>query len=300
MRAFLVFMALLLSFSVFAQEDFNSFLKPSDSINKERLKAVCITEAVLTSATLIGLNELWYKDYPRSNFHTINDFDEWLQMDKIGHVFSSYQLARIGFESMKWSGADDNHQYLNSILTGMTMLTMVEVLDGFSSEWGFSWYDMAANTIGTGLFIGQEKLWGEQRIHLKYSFSSTEYSKMNPDKLGANSLQEIFKDYNGQTYWLSANMRSFFKNSKIPHWLNVAFGYGADGMLTGITNNSSDFESQNRSRQYYISLDIDLSRINTRSRFLKTLFSTLNFVKIPLPTVEFRNQKRAAFHLLFF
>ena len=46
----------------------------------------------------------------------------------------------------------------------------------------------------------------------------------------------MLKDYNGQTYWLSANLKSFFPGSNIPPWLNVAIGYGADGMFGGFEN----------------------------------------------------------------
>jgi hypothetical protein len=50
------------------------------------------------------LNQLWYADYPRSNFRFINDNADWLQMDKIGHFYSTY-LGRFGSEMLQWSGA---------------------------------------------------------------------------------------------------------------------------------------------------------------------------------------------------
>ena len=51
--------------------------------------------------------------------------------------------------------------------------------------------------------------------------------------LGSSLPEQILKDYNGQTYWFSANLHSFFKKSKIPKWFNIAVGYGAEGMITG-------------------------------------------------------------------
>ena len=39
---------------------------------------------------LVGFNELWYKNYPKSNFHFVNDNSSWLQMDKFGHAATSY------------------------------------------------------------------------------------------------------------------------------------------------------------------------------------------------------------------
>jgi hypothetical protein len=54
-------------------------------------------EAIVYGA-LVGLNQLWYADYPKSDFHFINDNAEWLQMDKAGHIYSSYHLGRLGLK----------------------------------------------------------------------------------------------------------------------------------------------------------------------------------------------------------
>ena len=61
-------------------------------------------------------------------------------------------------------------------------------MDGFSEEWGGSWVDFAANAAGTSLLVGQELLWGEQRIKLKYSFHQTEFENIRPETLGENFL----------------------------------------------------------------------------------------------------------------
>ena len=283
------------------KENTNTFFKPSDTLNKSRRNAVIITEASLATLTLIGLNELWYNDFERSGFHTIDDSNEWLQMDKLGHVLSSYYIGKLGADVLHWSGVSKKNQLVYGSALGFTFLTAVEIFDGYSKEWGFSWSDIAANVAGTGLYVGQELLWEEQRISLKFSFHRTKYAQMRPDKLGENFLQEVLKDYNGQTYWLSANLYSFYKNSKIPKWLNLAIGYGADGMLTG-NNESVDnlFTNQDRIRQFYLSFDVDLTRISTNSHLLKTIFSVLNMIKIPLPTVEFNSKNGVVFHLLYF
>lgn len=301
MRIILFLGCFIFSGIAFGQSGINNLLKPSDSLNTKRKNALYISELAIGATAMIGLNELWYKDYPRSSFHTLNDLDEWQGMDKVGHVFSSYQLSRLGYETMSWTGANEKQRYLNSALVGLTFLTAVEVMDGFSAEWGFSWSDITANALGTGLFFGQQMLWNEQRFALKFSFHQTKFADMRPEKLGENLIQEVFKDYNGQTYWLSANLKSFIKMNKIPSWLNLAFGYGAEGMLAGISNSEYIQNTDNqRYRQYYLSLDIDLTRIKTNSNTLKTLFSALNIVKIPLPTIEFSTQKGPVFHLLFF
>ena len=275
------------------------FFKPSDTLNTSRRNTVLITETSLAAITLIGLDRLWYADYPRSKFKTINDGGEWLQMDKFGHVLSSYQLTKLGANSFNWAGVSRKNQLIYGASLSLGFLTAVELMDGFSEEWGFSWTDIAANTLGAGLYTGQELLWGEQRIVLKYSFHRTHFAQLRPDKLGSGLTEEFLKDYNGQTYWLSANIKSFLNVDAIPDWLNLAFGYGADGMLSGYPNDPL-FPNQNRIRQFYLSLDIDLSRIKTNSHVLKTIFDVFNVIKIPFPTVEFNSKSRLKLHYFYF
>ncbi|MCT4628676.1 DUF2279 domain-containing protein [Winogradskyella sp.] len=295
---YIVFL-ICISGSLHSQSKFNQFLKPSDSLNISRRNAVVLTEVSLASVALVGLDQLWYADYPRSKFKTINDSDEWLQMDKMGHVFSSYQLGRLGANVLNWAGVSKKDQLIYGSTLGLVFLTAVEVMDGFSEEWGFSWTDMAANAAGTGLYVGQELLWEEQRILLKYSFHRTRFAKQRPEKLGSGLAEEFLKDYNGQTYWLSANINSFLKSEHIPNWLNLAFGYGANGMLTGDTYDPL-FLNQNRTRQYYLSLDIDLSRIKTKSSVLKTIFDVFNVIKIPFPALELNSKGRLKLHYLYY
>jgi uncharacterized protein YfiM (DUF2279 family) len=228
-----IILFLFFSSFLFSQSSIESFLKPSDTLNKKRLKSLVVSELAIGSAALIGLNQLWYANYPRSDFRFINDNAEWLQMDKMGHVFSSYHLGSYGADALKWSGANRKSQLIYGSTLGLAFLTSVEVFDGYSANWGASLGDVAANVTGTALYVSQELLWKEQRIIPKFSFHTTPYASARPEVLGSTILEQILKDYNGQTYWLSANIHSFAKTSKFPKWLNVAIGYGAEGMITG-------------------------------------------------------------------
>lgn len=277
----------------YGQSGLDGFLTPSDTLNTSRRNKVIFTEAAVATGALIGLNQLWYADYPRSNFHFINDNGEWLQMDKVGHMYSSYHLGRLGAEMLEWSGTTQKEQLIYGAGLGFAFLTAVEVLDGFSSEWGASSGDIIANASGTALYVSQELLWNEQRITPKFSFHTTQYAQYRPNVLGSSFVEQILKDYNGQTYWLSANLYSFSKGSKIPKWLNLAIGYGADGMITGNSENSGLFPTlkTERMRRFYLSLDVDLTKIETKSHFLKTIFSVLNTLKIPAPTIEYSHRE---------
>lgn len=294
----LLIICLLSSHLIVAQSDSSgtfseTYSSTSPVFHKNRLAAVVSTEAVLYGGSLVGLNELWYKDYPRSSFHTFNDNSEWLYMDKVGHFTTAYYIGRVGVGLMKWTGVSRNKAICYGGMLGSLYQTTIEIMDGYSSQWGFSYGDLAANTAGSLFCIGQELAWNEQRIVLKYSFRQSKYSKYRPNLLGSNLQENLLKDYNGQTYWLSINLASFMKyETKFPKWLNVAIGYGADGM-TGAKFNPPYIDENgtqvyfDRYQQFYLSLDVDLTRIKTRSKFLKTVFYSIGFIKIPAPALEF-------------
>jgi hypothetical protein len=219
-------------------------------------------------------------------------------MDKVGHIFTTYQTGRLMMNAMEWAGYSRRNQMLIGGLSGFAYMGAIELMDGYSEGWGFSWGDMGANAIGSGLVIGQKALWDEQRIQLKYSFYPSSYAKYRPDLLGESFGTQILKDYNAQIYWLSINPSSFMKKeTRFPKWLNVAFGYGADGMLGArennnlIINENGNVITFNRFRQGYFSLDLDLTRIRTKSRVLKSVLSGLNMIKIPFPNLELREGK---------
>jgi len=296
-------LSIFLFVSVFsqAQSDINAFLKPSDTLNKPRRTGVYVGESIALGATLVGLNQIWYKDYPQTNFHFINDNKQWLQMDKLGHLYSTYHLGRVGAEMLQWSGASQKEQLIYGSTLGLGFLTVVEVFDGFSQEWGASSGDIIANVSGTALYVSQELLWKEQRITPNFSFHQTKFASQRPETLGASLNEQILKDYNGQTYWLSFNIQSFTKDSFTPKWLNLAFGYSGEGMLYG--NDAEAIENgiiQNPYRQFYLSLDVDLTKIETKSRFLKSLFSVFNTLKIPAPTLQYDDFNGVKAHFIYF
>lgn len=226
-------------------------------------------------------------------------------MDKMGHILTAYTISRLTSGLYHWSGIRETSSNAYGTALGMAYQTNIEIFDGFSSAWGFSLGDMAANTIGAGLFISQEALWNEQRVTMKISFHRTEYSQYRPDELGNNLVEQSIKDYNGQTYWFAFAIASFLpKGNKVPGWLCLDFGYGADGMTGGSSNpptynSNGDEMFFDRYRQFYCSLDVDLTKIPTKSDALKTVFSTVSFIKIPMPTLEFSRGK-LKFHILYF
>jgi hypothetical protein len=268
--------------------------------NKKRVRLVTIGNIVAYGALLVGLNAEWYAKYPRSGFHFFNDNAEWLQVDKVGHTYSAYTESRANMEAWRWAGLPRKERIWIGGLSGVAYQSIIEVLDGFSSQYGFSPGDFAANIVGSGMFIAQEFAWDDQRIKFKFSFHRKNYGEPDLDKradaiYGSTEIERFIKDYNAQSYWLSANIKSFFPDSKLPPWLSLSFGYGAEGMFGARSNvfvengNIIDRSDIKRYRQWYISPDVDFSKIRTNKKGLKILFFVLDAFKFPAPTLEYSN-----------
>lgn len=311
-------------------------LTPADSLHKGRVWLMGTTAAAGYSATMVGLYHAWYADFPITKFHTINDNREWNQMDKMGHWLMSYQEARWTYGASRWMGFKPTASAWMGFAAGELIQTSFEVFDGFSAQWGWSWGDVALNTLGSGLFLGQQLKWKEQRIVMKMSawpvkysdeklypvwpVGSTQYTTMSDrakELYGTGPLNLFLKNYNTLVVWASVNPRSFSRREDgwWPQWLNVAVGMGADNLFEGFgytwqadktctTGDCITYQVDKqrfpRSRQLYLSLDLDLTRIPVKNRFLRSLLYTANIIKIPAPTLEWHQQNGLRFRPVWF
>jgi hypothetical protein len=262
------------------------------------------------AGSLVLLNEAWYKDYPKTSFHTFNDVREWQQMDKLGHTWSVYNLNRGLTTAWRWAGVSNKSAILLGSGSAFSYLMIIEFLDAHSAEWGWSWADVGANTVGSALYAAQELGWNEQRILLKYSGHVNDYKELQGragELFGSSTAERLLKDYNGQTYWLSVNPKAFLPDSKLPAWLNIAVGHGAGGMFGGFENRGYDKDGNitfdrsdiRRYRQWYLSPDLDFSKIKTNSKAVRTAFTILNMLKFPAPALELSKGKLKV-HALYF
>lgn len=286
-----------------------SFWEPADSLNSSRVIQLSTGIGATYSIATIGLASLWYADTEQGAFHFFDDWNQWNNMDKYGHFLTAYHYTRVGHTAYNWTGMEDRKAMWLAVGIGNVLQTTIEVLDGFSEKWGFSVYDMAFNISGSLAYATQHLSWKEQRIIFKLSAipssypditltsesgESTSTLRNRTDDLFGNSFSETFlKDYNQQTLWISINPKSFLPESKIPSWINIAGGISTDHIYGGFSNrweiDGQLYSTENlydRTTEFYLSLDIDLTRIKTNSHFLKGLFTVLNVIKIPAPAIS--------------
>lgn len=319
----LVISGMSISFPGYSQR----FFVPADTFHQDRF---WISTGIGTAAygvVLVGLQQAWYAETEQTRFHTFNDWKEWRHMDKLGHVWTTYNETRWLTQGARWTGMNRSSSRWTGASVAFVLQTSVEVLDAFSSKWGFSWPDMAANTLGASSYLAQDIIWAEQRILFKISSNPVDYSsgpvegqgqpgtityRERADELyGNNFASRYLKDYNAMTIWMSINPASFtpVKPDWLPDWLNIAIGISGENLYGGFDNSwttasneivTADPVRYPRITQYFLAPDIDLSRIRVRSPLVKTLLYGLNFIKIPAPALSFDSSGKWSGHWLYY
>tara|TARA_B100001287_G_scaffold276683_1_gene288698 strand:- start:9131 stop:10009 length:879 start_codon:yes stop_codon:yes gene_type:complete len=287
---FLLFLARLASVNA---QGFQDTSDTEFSVNRFAWSTASIGTASVGS--IYGLSTLWYSQESQGDFHLFNDSKNWMQMDKFGHSFSCYHVARGLDAIFSWTGLQNRKSLLLSSGISFGYFTAIEILDGFSESWGFSLSDMSFNAIGIGLYIFQEHYFKSQIFKPKFSFHQTRFAEQRPEILGKNFMESLLKDYNGQTYWLS------FSPSEIgikqwPDWLLVSLGHSIRGRLKGDAESYLGITSH---RELLFSLDLDLSKLKVKSKLLKGLLEAINTLKVPFPSLIYANGKLNARPMYF-
>ena len=275
---------------VISSTNFNCSSQKADStsrgVNQKKVIPLGIGVGGIWAGGIAGLSSVWYNEFEKTSFHAFDDSRDWMQMDKVGHIYSAMHISEANYRLFKWSGLSDKTSAWVGAGIGFGFQTSLEILDGRNKEWGFSWADMAANTIGTAWFLVQEQIWKEQRLLLKFSYHTTEFAAYRPQVLGSTFSEKILKDYNGQTYWMSFSPKQFNTNWRFPDWLCFSFGYSVEEKLIGNKNiyvrGTQIFQAR---RQYLLSLDLDVRKLPIKIPWVKALLRPLHYVKIPFPAL---------------
>lgn len=320
MKGWLLIMVMCLGFGLHAQETDSilekikfihpyKFWDPSEQLNKPRVITVTTGLAATYGLANIWFAKAWYAQFDKERFHFFNDASEWLQLDKAGHVTSAYYINRLSHDLYNWAGLKEHSAMWAGVGVAQAYQLLIEIQDGFSAEWGFSWTDIAANVSGSLIYAAQHYAWGEQRFVIKESAwpynHPDEFQDRADDLYGETFGEQFLKDYNATTFWLTVSPGSFIKREhKFPDWIGISVGYGGRGMYGGFKNTWCDADVSKgdtcppedlntsaidvpRVREFYLSLDIDFTKIKTKSNALKAFLEIINIIKIPFPALEF-------------
>ncbi len=272
----------------------------TDSVRNKKVIWVSAGAAGIYTASLIGLSVLWYSEQEQTSFHFFNDQHQWQFMDKMGHSYTTFQLSHVGINAFKWAGLPSKKAYILGGITGFLMMTPIEIMDGFSSQYGASWADILANAAGSALVISQFLLWDEIRIHFKFSYHPTSFADLRPNVLGKQWAQRIVKDYNGQTYWLSFDIyKCLPPKNQFPKWLNFSIGYAAEGMVYA-THSDNIAAGYRPYKRLLVGLDIDLTHIKSKHKFIRSFLHLVNLIRLPAPALEMNSKGELRVHGLYF
>ncbi|MCS6967529.1 MAG: YfiM family protein [Bernardetiaceae bacterium] len=228
------------------------------------------------------LDQLWYAAIPRRAFQWFDDSRDWQQMDKAGHVFSAYHLSRIAYSGLQWAGVAPKKAQRYAAAIGFAALAPIELLDAFAVTHGASLYDLIANALGASFFTFQQEVANKQVVQCKFWFTPSPYAALRPDKLGKNFIEQLIKDYNGQTYWLS--VPGYFLPDGY-RWIRLAVGYGATGMIYGNPEQNQRAGRQAQ-RHFYVGLDMQLPDGLRQSSVGKFVGFFSDLLRLPLPCLK--------------
>lgn len=204
-------------------------------------------------------------------------------MDKVGHFYTGYHLASIAGKSLINTGMNGKTAAWTAAIFSTVALSAIEIPDGFSPVYGASAGDIGANALGSLFWLVQHSRKDGPLITPKFSFHRSGMADLRPEVLGKNLAEQILKDYNGQTYWLSVDLDRI---KGLPRWFNLATGYGAGGMRYGRDEENLTAGLQPY-RRWFLGLDIDLTDVPTRHKLLRKLFEVTRYIRIPAPTLEY-------------
>jgi len=257
-----------------------------------RLRLIIGSIAILYSIIVLALGSAWYSGQMIEPFHFFNDLPEWKQLDKFAHLFWTFQVCAMASRMFAWANAEKAN-WLGSA-TGFAIVSSIEIFDGFSVGYGASLFDLMANALGALLFFFQFKFWNKIQLFTKFSFHPTAFAEVRPDLLGGTFLEQMLKDYNGQTFWYSWHppIKGW------PSWLSIAIGLGAEGMVRGrdLQNEELGFFPY---RKLFFSFDLNPNVFESKTKWKNYLTYPLRIFKCPFPTIEL-SERGIAFHWIYF
>jgi len=251
-----------------------------------RLSSMIGLMATMNTVAYLYQRKVWYTENT-TVFHTLEfmqDWNKYQQMDKFGHFSDAYFTSDLAGKIYRWSGFSGNTSVWLGALSGWAWMLEIEVSDAFMAEWGFSWGDMLANTLGSAFYVLQQfnydALGG---LHPKFSWHKSEaWKEMRYHK----DPKAFFEDYEGMTFWLTINPHHYFPESwkkDYSQWLAPL------GLAVGVSAKNIGIYPWGGYKEYFVGLDVDLRKLPIWDDwpFFKFVKSEVNFLRLPLPTIRF-------------
>lgn len=261
-----------------AQQKSDSLGQKTEQQYKVKPGRLILLTTAMTGA-FVGLhiyyNNTWWKDR-RDYFKFAEDGYYARDMDKASHIYTANVFTELTGALYEWTGMSPKKSLLYGALTSMAYETYIEINDGFAPNWGFDWKDMGANLFGALYPFMQKAMPVLQNFTFKWSF------KPKWLKGKVQNSDDLLDDYTNMTFWLGISPSGLLPASlakNYPSFLGIAVGLS-------IKNASHAAGSTNAYREWFLSLDYDVTKLPGNTPFLKKLKKILNFYHFPAPAVR--------------
>ena len=198
----------------------------------------------------------WWSDGFTSTFRSRNELwfgadTEFAGMDKLGHMYFSHLMTRSLVPAFEAAGNAPETSRQLAAWTIWGVGTMVEVLDGFSKRYSFSYEDVVFNTFGVGMgyMLSRYPEWDDV-FDLRLEYAPSELSDWNPPG-----------DYAGQRYYLVTKADGFKALRDVPvvKYLEFGVGYGAPGY--DVPDEWDLHPWARKRREVFVSVGVNLARV---------------------------------------
>lgn len=268
-----IIISFLLIFSLFYQKKILGQIDNVDTISTSKL---LVLSGVSAGAFVYAYgieNSMWWKG-EKSSFHSnwTNDWNASLGADKIGHFYFGYLLSNLYNLGFQWVGYKKNKSLLYSGIISFSYQTFLEIRDGFSKKYGFSWGDFGANFLGSFFPYLKNKYPLFSAVSFKISYDASERFKKN-------SNEYIIDDYESTYHWITFDINKIFPVSNkigFPDFLDLSIGHSVKGLNFG----------EKRKHEFFIGLDWDWDSIPTNIPIISDLLKIINLYHLPAPTIK--------------
>jgi hypothetical protein len=238
-------------------------------------------------------------------FNIQEDIKYCLWVDKFGHFYGGYSTSYLMSEALQTSGFSWETATIIGSALGLGYMTYIEILDGFSKDFGFSPSDFYADVLGSSYFLLQHYFPILQNFSPKFEY-------VNPHWLGEEKRRPhdtFIDDYSSQSFWWTINLQNLFGGfvkEYMPSWMQLTIGYAAYSMVDPIAYPSDPHKIDPVShdvwgnRRAILAIDYDLVKLLPDGPpFWNWLKQGLNLFKLPSPALEFGFGRPTKFYILY-
>ena len=203
------------------------------------------------------------------------------EMDKFGHAYGGYHLARIGSELLDGACVSRGKAVWWSAAYAAAFQLQIEMWDGKQAEYGFSPLDLAANTAGAGYAVAQHYVPALRNVKPTISYSRTLASKRYGRAQGSELRPTT--DYSGQTYWLSFDVDAMLPDGAARWWPGF--------VRASVGHSITDYVDPNTGRglwgrrEFVLTLDIDPEKLPGNNRMWRQVKHELSYYHFPSPAL---------------